>query len=191
MWPAPEYSHSCGTLPNSSASQDSGSLFSDKPAAGRRSFSSTWFTAPPAAAAEATQPTITASSSSSSVEPSSDTESSQIRSPTQKQSSSDQGQLETLYEGPPESPTATLKLGSPYRREFKKKKNGTRVTPRCLLLAMECFDFGKRQRCCLFRETKTVSRALLVSPDNLNKGSGVPRTTVPRSTFFRGYQPGH
>lgn len=128
MWPDLEYSHCCGILPISSASQDNGSFFLEKSTAGRRSFSSTWYSVPGAAAAEATHRTSTASSSSSSIDPSSDTESSasaasQIRSPTSKQTSSDQGQLETLYEGPPQSPTAFLKFGSPYKRKSKNSCN--------------------------------------------------------------------
>ncbi|XP_075890840.1 SH3 domain-binding protein 1 isoform X2 [Nelusetta ayraudi] len=119
---------------SSSASQDNGSFFLEKSTAGRRSFSSTWYPVPGAAAAEATHRTSTASSSSSSIDPSSDTESSasaasQIRSPTPKQTSSDQGQLETLFEGPPESPTALLKLGSPYKPKKFFNVNSTSGKP--------------------------------------------------------------
>lgn len=124
------YSHFHGFLPFSSASQDNGSSLLEKSATGRRSFTSTWFPMPGAApaAAESTQRASTASSSSSSLDTSSDTESSsstagQLRSPTQRPGSSDQGQLETLYEGPPGSPTAFLKFNSPYKRKSKNISN--------------------------------------------------------------------
>lgn len=117
---------------SSSASQDNSSSLLEKSATGRRSFTSTWFPMPAAApaAAESTQRASTASSSSSSFDPSSDTESSsstagQLRSPTQRPGSSDQGQLETLYEGAPGSPTAFLKFNSPYKRESKNISNNS------------------------------------------------------------------
>lgn len=123
-------SHCHEFLPFSSASQDSGSSFLEKTASGRRSFTSTWFPTPAAAppAAESTQRSSTAYGSSSSLDPSSDTESSsstagQLRSPTQRPASSDQGQLETLYEGSSGSPTASLKFNPPYKRRSKNTSN--------------------------------------------------------------------
>lgn len=125
-------SHCREFLPFSSASQDSGISFLEKTASGRRSFTSTWFPTPAAAppAAESTQRSSTASGSSSSLDPSSDTESrsssaGQLRSPTQRPASSDQGQLETLYEGPPGSPTAFLKFNPPYKRRSKNTSNNS------------------------------------------------------------------
>ncbi|XP_036937910.1 SH3 domain-binding protein 1 isoform X2 [Acanthopagrus latus] len=124
---------------NSTASQDSGGLFLVKSGSVSRSGTTTW--ASPVAETAAPSHQNTTSSSSPSVNPCpvviSNTSTAcssapnqgpaplpkatgpapstgQIRSPTQKQSS-DQGQLEPIFEAPPDSPRALVKISSPYK----------------------------------------------------------------------------
>ncbi|KAM8729272.1 SH3 domain-binding protein 1 [Acanthopagrus schlegelii] len=124
---------------NSTASQDSGGHFLVKSGSVSRSGTTTW--ASPVAETAAPSHQNTTSSSSPSVNPCpvviSNTSTAcssapnqgpvplpkatgpapstgQIRSPTQKQSP-DQGQLEPIFEAPPDSPRALVKISSPYK----------------------------------------------------------------------------
>ena len=147
IWTPFHYSYKdinhCLFLSISTASQDSGGLFLVKSGSVSRSGTTTW--ASPVAETAAPSHQNTTSSSSPSVNPCpvviSNTSTAcssapnqgpaplpkatgpapstgQIRSPTQKQSS-DQGQLEPIFEAPPDSPRALVKISSPYKRKSK------------------------------------------------------------------------
>lgn len=105
-------------LPISSASQDNGGIFLEKSASVKRIGTSTWASPVPEVVSF-----LDPSGNTAACGPMVDKgptslpkETSQVKSPTQKQCS-DQGQLETVFEAAPESPTALVKISSPYKGE--------------------------------------------------------------------------
>lgn len=111
----------CQFLPNSSASQDNGGFSLEKSASVKRIGTSTWASPVPEDVSSPDPSGDTGPGSSAACGPmvnkgptSLPKETSQVKSPTQKQCS-DQGQLETVFEAPPESPTAFVKISSPYK----------------------------------------------------------------------------
>lgn len=110
-----------GFLALSSASQDNGGFLLEKSASVKRIGTSTWASPVPEVVSSLDPSGNAGAGSSAACGPmvnkgptSLPKETSQVKSPTQKQCS-DQGQLETVFEAPPESPTALVKISSPYK----------------------------------------------------------------------------